>query len=155
MKTIEFDEKCQSCGGTGLYVGMGERNGAAVVCHTCDGTGKHHFTHNYEEFTERVCNPNVRRVLQCNPGIMVGESEKQGCKLEDFGGMNYKEWIEGDPFPKHSEMRKYTCPAWWYQSADYKRMPEWESCTVGGSFSSCDHFKDKAKCWERFDKEGK
>ena len=37
---IEFDCECESCKGTGLYVGMAEREGSAVVCHTCKGTGK-------------------------------------------------------------------------------------------------------------------
>jgi hypothetical protein len=154
MKTIEFDEKCQSCGGTGLYAGMGERDGAAVICHTCKGTGKHHFVHKYDEFVKRVQSRGIRRVLETNPGICVGEREGF-CTLEDFGGMDYKAWSKGESFPEHSEMRKYTCPAWWYQSADYKRKPEWDQCIGCGSFSGCDYFKDKAKCWERFDKEGK
>ena len=31
-KVVEFDEQCMACGGTGLYVGMAECDGAAVVC---------------------------------------------------------------------------------------------------------------------------
>lgn len=30
---------CQSCGGTGLYKGIFEPSGTAVVCSTCKGTG--------------------------------------------------------------------------------------------------------------------
>jgi len=51
-KIFEVNEVCPSCKGTGLYIGMGERDGAAVVCHTCKGTGCHAFKHEYEEFTE-------------------------------------------------------------------------------------------------------
>jgi hypothetical protein len=52
-------------------------------------------------------------------------------------------------------MRKYTCPAWWYQSADYKKKPNWKECLACGSFSSCKHFSIKQNCWDRFDKESK
>lgn len=31
--------ECQSCSGTGLYSGMCEAEGTAVICRTCDGTG--------------------------------------------------------------------------------------------------------------------
>lgn len=30
--------ECQACKGTGLYKGMAERDGAAVVCSHCHGT---------------------------------------------------------------------------------------------------------------------
>jgi len=51
------------------------------------------------------------------------------------------------------KMRNYTCPAWWYQIADYKRKPDWDECLILGSFSSCAHFSKKEKCWEKWDKE--
>lgn len=37
---IKIECECNACKGTGLYVGMAERDGAAVVCYTCKGTGK-------------------------------------------------------------------------------------------------------------------
>ncbi len=151
MKTIEFDEKCPSCSGTGLYVGIAERDGAAVVCHTCRGTGKHHFIHKYDEFVSRIESKNVKRVYESNPGICIGEGDT--CKLEDFGGMPYDDWINNKKFPNKSEMRKYTCPAWWYQRVDYKKKPNWDICIGCGTFSSCKYFNYKAHCWERFDKE--
>jgi hypothetical protein len=153
MKKIEFDEKCPSCSGTGLYIGMAEHDGAAVVCSNCDGTGKHHFSHNYDEFEGKIENKKVIRVYEANPGIGIGN--RNNCKLEDFGGMPYKDWINNKRFPNKSEMRKYTCPAWWYQSADYKKKPDWEECLVCGSFSSCKYFSTKQNCWDRFDKEHK
>jgi len=78
MQKIEFDEQCQHCGGTGLYRGLGERDGFAVVCNYCEGTGKYHFVHIYEEFTGRKESEGVATVIQCNPGIVVGG-------LLDFG----------------------------------------------------------------------
>ncbi|GAH55007.1 unnamed protein product, partial [marine sediment metagenome] len=40
--TIEYDCECNDCKGTGLYTGMAEGDGFAVVCHACNGTGKRH-----------------------------------------------------------------------------------------------------------------
>jgi len=37
---LEGECECSACKGTGLYVGMAEREGAAVVCSRCKGTGK-------------------------------------------------------------------------------------------------------------------
>lgn len=151
MKRIEFDQECSSCKGTGLYQGMAEKDGFAVVCHTCKGTGKYHFIHEYEEFTGRKEKMNIDRVIECNPGIFVGINDK--VSYSDFGGMPYKEWIQDMPFPEKSEMRKFTCPCWWYQIANYKLKPDWEECltSLGGSFSGCKYFNNKDKCWERFD----
>ena len=152
---IEFDEKCKSCDGTGLYVGMGERDGAAVVCSRCNGTGKFHFVHEYEEFTHREEKEGVKRVYQVNIGILIGE-EVGVCKLEDFGGMSYEEWKKGKQFKLGMEDRKHTCPAWYYQSADSNKTPEWdECCLVGVTFSKCAYFPNKEACWQRFDRENK
>lgn len=157
MKIIEFDEECPSCKGIGLYAGMAEQNGFAVVCSTCDGTGKHHFKHTYNEFTGRKEKKGIKRVLEANPGFVVGigkTEEGEILTLESFGGISYKEWAAGLPFPKKSEMRKCVCPAWWYQSADYKQKPEWDDCISVGSFSDCKFFTTKEKCWDRFDTKG-
>jgi len=152
-KVIEFDEKCPSCDGTGLYVGMGEHSGAAVVCHKCNGTGCHRFVHEFEEFSTLKERPGIKRVYQTNPGIGIGEGN--GHQLEDFGGMPVAEWAEGRPFIPGMEMRRFTCPAWWYQSADYKLKPEWPECskTLGNPFSRCPNFPMKVQCWERWDTE--
>lgn len=152
---IEFDESCKGCGGSGLYIGMAEKDGAAIVCHNCNGTGCYHFEHEYDPFEGRRKAPRnpVKRVYEANPGIVIGEDK--GFKLEDFGGMPYEDWVEEKPFERGMENRKYTCPAWWYQSADYKRKPYWDECSCAGCFSSCKHFLNKEKCWERFDEEGK
>jgi hypothetical protein len=152
MKHIfEIDEKCTACKGTGLFQGMGERSGVAVVCHTCHGTGCFHYTHTYEDFVEREVRSEIKRVIQTNPGICVGEGG--GYTLPDFGGMTYEEWATGKPFVSGMEMRKFTCPCWWYQSTDSKKSPSWDECRFGRTFSHCDHFADKDQCWARWDKE--
>ena len=152
-KTIEFDEKCPSCKGTGVYVGMAEHDGAAVVCHTCKGTGCHHFEHIYEEFDGKKLDVKIKRVYEVNPGICIGVGNSAQYILEDFGGMPYSQWFNGRPFPPRSENRSFTCPAWWYQSANYEKKPNWDECIFVGSFSSCEHFCNKGACWARWDRE--
>jgi len=144
---IELIEKCKSCKGTGVYVGMAERDGYGVVCQDCKGMGKRKFTHEYEEFEQRG-DAKIHTILEVNPGIITGGKM-------DFGGMPYTNWLDGEKFPHKSEMRKFTCPAWWYQSADYDKKPKWDECAGCGSFSACASFPTKNKCWERFDKESK
>ncbi|MFC1453851.1 hypothetical protein ACFLQL_01590 [Verrucomicrobiota bacterium] len=153
--TIEYDCKCEACKGSGLYVGFGEKDGFAVVCHTCRGSGKVHVKYTYEDFEGRTDKKGVKQVLECNPGIGVGQSEKLGLTLKSFGGISYEDWKAGKKFKLGTEMRQYTCPAWWYQTADYKKKPEWKECWSSNSFSDCAQFKTKEKCWERFDKEHK
>ena len=149
-KIIEFDEKCQGCNGTGLYVGFAERDGAAVVCNTCEGTGCFKFKHEYEEFTEREDLTGIKRVYQTNPGIYLGEREEY--KLEDFGGLPFIAWKNGEPFTAGTENRKFTCPAWWYQSVNYGLKPNWKECIGIGPFSKCDNFQHKEKCWKKWDR---
>lgn len=149
---FEKDIRCTACDGTGLYVGFAEKDGAAVVCGKCKGTGCYKFRLEYEPFTGRRIRAGVERVYRVNPGIGIGEGP--GFGLEEFGGMPADEWAGGKPFPPGSEDRKHVCPAWWYQSADYKKKPGWEKCIrCGSSFPGCRHFSDKARCWAEWDAE--
>lgn len=150
---IEYDEECPSCKGTGLYVGMAERDGSAVVCVTCNGTGCHHVKLEYDDFTKRKRRYKVERVVEINPGICIGSGGNNKYSLEDFGGMPYKDWFSGKSFPPKSENRRFTCPAWWYQSANYDLKPKWDKCAWGGAFSNCKHFKNKDACWKQWDEE--
>lgn len=143
---IEYDQECKSCKGTGLYVGFAERDGFAVVCHACNGTGCQHVKVEYDDFESRKDREGIKTVIQANPGIGVGGNL-------NFGGLPYTEWKAGATFNPGSEMREYTCPAWWYQSADYSKKPDWPECWGAGIFSGCKHFCNKSKCWERFDNE--
>ncbi len=150
-KIIEFDEQCRSCKGTGLFRGMAEGEGIAVVCYDCKGTGCYHFKREYDEFTGKKQRGGIQRVIEYNPGFGLGEGN--GYVLSDFGGMTYEDWISGKPFVPGMEMRHFVCPAWWYQGADYKKKPDWCECMLGGTFRSCPHFHHKDKCWARWDQE--
>lgn len=149
METIKAE--CSSCNATGLYAGMAERNGAAVVCSSCKGTGAKRVS--YRPFTKRKNRNDILRVFQTNIGVVIGEGD--GFKFEDFGGMPYEDWKEGKPFPPKSEMRKFACPAWYYQSVDYSKIPKWDECVanLGRSFKDCPKFNNKQECWGKFDKE--
>jgi hypothetical protein len=147
---IRISYACKACKATGLYVGLAERDGAAVVCHTCKGTGEAVHVFEYDDFSERQPRQGVRRVFEANPGIVIGEGN--GHKLEDFGGMPYRRWTCGGTFSAGMENREFTCPAWWYQSADYSKKPSWDECGIG-AFAGCQHFCDKAACWDRWDRE--
>jgi hypothetical protein len=155
MSKIQLQVNCPDCKATGLYVGMAERDGAAIVCGKCKGTGCYQFAYEYEEFAGRKDRPGVRRVYEANPGIGIGEVAERGIGLDDFGGIAVEDWLRGEPFPPGSEMREFSCPAWWYQTTDYARKPEWKTCGegLGGPFYSCPHFDHKCLCWARFDEE--
>jgi hypothetical protein len=148
-EVIEWVSECDSCKGTGIYVGFAERDGIGVVCNRCKGSGRVENRVKYNTFVSRNKRTDVKQVLQTNPGLLCGKLND----LTEFGGMPYADWMLGNPFKSGMEMRRFTCPSWWYQSVDYNRKPDWKECLILGSFSSCRHFTDKANCWKRFDKE--
>jgi hypothetical protein len=150
---IEFDKRCQDCKGTGVYKGFAENDGFAVICFTCKGTGCYHTKYEYDDFEGKIFDSSIHTVLKTNPGIGIGIDKKQNLSKDSFGGMPYQDWWEGKEFPKKSEMRKFVCPAWWYQSADYNLKPNWKECNGHGIFSSCKKFCNKEECWEKFDQE--
>ncbi len=155
-KLIELDQVCDECAGTGLYVGFAENDGAAVVCHKCKGTGCYHFKLEYEEFEGIKKRRNVKRVFEVNVGIIIGSSH--GHTLEEFGGMPYKDWKAGKEFGLGTEMRKYSCPLMWCQSAGKERSSQLEKhCEVcrGGRFSDCPLYEQKEDCWKFYDNENK
>ena len=59
METIKAE--CSSCDGTGLYRGVAEKPGTAVVCLTCKGTGCRDI--DYTPFSSRKRRSDVREVL--------------------------------------------------------------------------------------------
>ena len=146
--TFSFSVKaeCNSCKGTGLYIGMGEKNGAAVVCHTCKGEGCTTYSLRWRAFDSRKKRPGVLQVVQTNPGIGISPDS-------EIGGMSYQDWLDGRQFMQGMEMRQYVCPGWWYQLADYSKKPQWDQCIGVGAFRHCKNYDNKAQCWARFDKE--
>jgi len=66
MKEITIE--CSGCNGSGLYVGMAERDGSAVICHHCKGTGK--TTFKYNEFTGLKIREDILRVFKTTCGYV-------------------------------------------------------------------------------------
>ena len=149
-KVIEWVQRCLGCDGTGLYIGRAERDGVAVVCRECRGTGKRECRIEYEEFVGRERRPNVERVVQVNPGVRMGEVNGSTAWV---GGMTYEDWLAGKPFVPGMEMREHTCPAEWYQSANYALKPQWDWCSGFWGFPNCRHFVTKSFCWRQWDLE--
>ena len=75
---MEVKAQCGSCRGTGLYSGMCEPRGTAVVCLNCDGTGC--ATIKYTPFEGRKRRTDIKTVRCCGP---VG------------GTVSYEEFIAG------------------------------------------------------------
>ena len=145
--------ECGACQGTGVFVGRREHDGAAVVCHSCDGTGSRTIKIEWSDFEGRKVRDGVNRVFQGNPGIGIREEPSKGLLLEDFGGLGYEAWRVGKPFTRGTEMRAFTCPAWWFQTVEYALKPNWDECIGCGAFTDCKQFRDKAQCWARHDRE--
>lgn len=149
-KVFEVDIKCQSCNGTGLYVGMAERDGAAVICFTCKGTGKFHHKFTYEEFTERTKRSDVRRVFKTSCGYtQCPDDVTNDGKLIEFSkaGVPYEDWLTGgQPLP----LKTLYCPKMWTSQ-------QWDSetckqhCICGTSINNCPNRDNMAKCWEEYE----
>lgn len=65
-----IDVECQSCSGTGLYRGMCEGPGEAVVCLRCDGSGK--AVIHYKPFTGRQERDGVKTVRRSQGSLIIG-----------------------------------------------------------------------------------
>jgi len=151
MAKFEVDAECNACDGTGLYVGLAERDGAAIVCQRCKGTGKEHILIQYKPFVKRKKRSGIVRVFDVNTGYVIGNGPN--CKLEDFGGMPVEEWEQGKPFPLGSEGRDYICPKRYVQSTG--KSFDYEKCShsVGKRFEDCKFYVDKKECWRDYDKQ--
>lgn len=68
MKIVKAE--CESCSGTGLYRGMCEGPGMAVVCLRCNGTGCQEIR--YRPFTKRKPRRDVKRVHLSRGTFIVG-----------------------------------------------------------------------------------
>jgi hypothetical protein len=149
MEKIKIE--CKECAGTGVYVGRGERDGYAVVCHKCNGKGFDFFK--YKEFTGRKKKEGVEHVIEKNVGVVVGLiNEKDACNYHEFGGMPYWLWLKKGKFPQKTEMRKYVCPKWWYFEDNKFYLKNCENdMMLGQRYTDCSKFEEKEKCWEAYD----
>jgi hypothetical protein len=144
------DIVCQSCDGTGLYIGMSETNGCAVICYTCKGSGKVEHEFKYELFTKRKLRKGVKRVFKdsCGYGHAPDDvTTKEGVTIKfSQGGCTYEEFLDGvQPKP----VTDLYCPKLWTgQSYSCKRCND--GCRLGSSISDCKFWKSKKKCWNEY-----
>lgn len=81
IKTVRA--KCDSCGGTGLYSGMCEGEGNAVVCLGCAGTGG--MMIRYEPFVDRKGRRDIETVI-------LGRATRSILEASVGKTIPYKEW---------------------------------------------------------------
>lgn len=82
---MKIEIQCKSCRGTGLYRGFGEKQGFAVVCWSCGGSGKDVI--DAEPFTGLKPRIDVQRV-----GRYIGKYQS----VEQNGGsVSYEEFLSG------------------------------------------------------------
>jgi hypothetical protein len=154
--------QCSSCGGTGLYKGMAEKDGSAVVCYTCKGTGCEDINISYTPFSKKKTIRRVKRVFRDSCGYMHAPDDvttKEGITIKfSEGGCTYKEWLNGES-PK--PVKDLYCPYLWtrqgLQSKDVGGLykDRCNKCGLLGSYiSDCKFWGDKATCWEIYEKGG-
>jgi hypothetical protein len=142
---LRWVQECKSCKGTGVYVGIAERDGYGVVCRDCKGTGKTECSIEYNEYKGRQPRKDIKTVLHHNVGICVGD-----CEFE-FGGMSYSDWLNGKQFPKGHEMRNFCCPYWYYGQDKSARCSGCKDVSAGMNFKQCPHYPYKNVCWKEYD----
>ena len=144
------DAECDSCHGTGVYIGSSEHDGAAVACITCKGTGRYKLK--YKPFTTKQRRPGVKRVFF--PGLTE-------VFINTPGGVTYEEWL-ADPSSLTAignEMRYDTCPRRIYMhqadKPELDNLPLWDRCQIGCPagirIDNCSFYHNKHLCWEEFD----
>lgn len=146
LNTFSVECECAECKGTGLYVGLAERDGAAVVCYRCNGTGKAKFEYQWREFAEKKRKLNVVQVWRTGAGIVLAPGVCQG-------GVPYERWLT-DPESVDAigaENRTNCCPRMWAQSAGTKIQPDYD-CDFG-RFGDCKTWNSRSLCWAKFDTE--
>jgi len=103
----ETDEKykimgkaqCEACGGTGIYQGMAERDGSAVICYRCQGTGAIEVNVTYKKFKGRRERKGVKRVFSSSSGYVISAKDAKDVPFSKYGA-SYKDWLEGKtPIP--------------------------------------------------------
>jgi len=149
-KTVKVDVECPSCHGTGLYAGMDEGDDSAVICTTCDGTGKTTLT--YTPFTKRKEKRNIKRVFRTSAGYSIRSNDytfSDGKEIKySEAGCTYEEWKNG-ALPK--PIKDLHCPLEHFgQSSDEGRwLKKNGPCNtlLGFVIPNCSKI-NKEQCWK-------
>ncbi|MFW6024985.1 MAG: hypothetical protein ACOCRX_01455 [Candidatus Woesearchaeota archaeon] len=145
-KKITMDIECKSCNGTGIYVGIAERDGAGVVCKTCNGTGCQHYTFEYTPFRSRKKRKDIKRVYLSSYGYCISPEPLtlSNGVFVDFSkeGVPYEEFLKGK-MPSH--IKRMACPMLADQPSCHKIKGFTEKCDElnGGYLSRISNCKCK------------
>ena len=146
---IDLNIVCQSCAGSGLYVGVAERDGTSVVCTTCRGSGQDAYHFEYEPFEKRAAVPGSISSVHLNRGYVLS-TKHPDCD----GGVPASDYTPGMIVPADEKLYcpfLYTHQSWCAQP----EVPEWGGeprapIIAGAYISSCKRWDDKATCWRLF-----
>jgi hypothetical protein len=156
MNKIELEIECQSCGGTGVYSGMGEGKGAGVVCYVCEGTGAYDYVFEYSDFHGKNRKDGIDRVYKRNMGYMLstGAINFKGVGEIDMDkeGVSYDDFFDGK-MPEH--IKQLGCPMRADQGECHDIEGFVDECNnmgleFGGIITDCKNYPKKHECWTRF-----
>jgi hypothetical protein len=162
MKLTETKDKynlkgwaeCESCKGTGLYNGFAEKDGARVICTSCDGKGVVPVDCVWNKFVERKIDKGAKRVYTNGMGYGITDKDVTvDGKFFPFSqyGCSYEEWKSGvQPKPLEFLGCPYQETRQSLQSKDKNGLYK-TRCNKGlgcGYISDCKYFHDKATCWK-------
>lgn len=105
----------------------------------------------FEPFTGRKGRPEVTHVVRWTGGFVLNPTLARHA-------VSYETWKRDRSVIDQPgrEDRERLCPAWWYQTANYKLKPDFnddERQCGFGAFSRCRFFEQKAGCWAKWDRE--
>ena len=145
MDRVTVPVECTKCHGTGLYSGMREKGGLAVVCLRCDGEGHQPMT--YRPFLgRREPSTDVTHVLDYNLGVDLTP------ELAADWVLPVSEWTDREALRNKGRdfVEQNQCPGWYSQSISKVGL-SWRECVPPGiRFSDCPKFAEKEKCWDRY-----
>lgn len=144
---LKIETECSQCGGTGLYQGMAEKDGAAVECYICNGSGKKDIEIKYKLFNGRKIKENVNRVYKTAGGYCITDKDTENVKFSQYG-ISYQEWLDNKkPIPIYD----LHCPLQHYGQGTI--IGEWLKDKVCPNslmmISKCNNRLHKTECWEK------
>lgn len=86
-RTMKVNAECADCNGTGVYQGMCESPGTAVVCLSCNGTGCYEMS--YIPFERRKGRRGIEKVYRSRGAFIATGVGKTGEYV------TYKEFQQG------------------------------------------------------------
>ena len=155
---VTGEVECSACKGTGLYQGMAEHDGAAVVCNRCGGTGKVKVKLRYKKFAGRKKRKGVKRVFDGSHGFFISANdvttEEREIPFSEWG-CAYRDWLRGAvPVPMYGLICPYLHTNQHLQTEDVNGLYETRcrpNLKCGGSITKCPLWNEKDKCWEIFE----